>query len=192
MRPRGASAMRDACARRREVDRVVEQVGDRAAQQERVAFARPASSPAQHLDRARRAPRRRPRALAASSSSSGAQRHRRRRVRALRRDSSAVSSIMRSTSSWMRCVSRTMLATKRARSASGIGLLQQLGRAADRRQRALHLVRQRLHVVGDVVAAGERVAHLVVGGADRAERAPPQPRQAEACAARARSARSRR
>ena len=42
----------------------------------------------------------------------------------------------------------------------GLGhrLLQQLGGAADRRERALDLVGQRLHVVGDVVAAGERVA----------------------------------
>ena len=37
-------------------------------------------------------------------------------------------------------------------------LLQQLGRTADCRQRSLDLVRQRLHVVGDVVAAGERIA----------------------------------
>ena len=70
--------------------------------------------------------------------------------------------------------------------AVGVGhrLLQQLGRAADRRQRALDLVRDRLHVVGDVVAAGERVAHLVVGGAERAERAPAEARQARSCAAR--------
>ena len=59
-------------------------------------------------------------------------------------------------------------------------LLQQFCRAADGRQRALDLVRERLHVVGDVVAPGKRVAHLVVGGANDPQRAPAQARQAEA------------
>jgi len=40
-------------------------------------------------------------------------------------------------------------------------------------------MRQRLHIVGHVVAAGKRVAHLVVGRADRAKRAPAEARQAE-------------
>ena len=60
-----------------------------------------------------------------------------------------------------------------------VGLLQQLGGAADRRQRALHLVRERLHIVGHVVAPGQRVAHLVVGRAQHAQRAPAQARQAQ-------------
>ena len=87
---------------------------------------------------------------------------------------------MRSTSSWMRCVSRFDVADE---ACAVLGrhavLVQQLGRAADSRQRALQLVRQRLHVVGHVVAAGQRVAHLVVGGAERAQCTPAQARQAE-------------
>ena len=39
------------------------------------------------------------------------------------------------------------------------GAFQQFGAAADRRQRALHLVRQRVHVLLDVLLAFEAVAH---------------------------------
>ena len=48
------------------------------------------------------------------------------------------------------------------------GLLQQFGRAADGRQRALDLVGEGLDIVGDVVAAGQRIAHFIVGRADHA------------------------
>ncbi|MNK88197.1 hypothetical protein D3C87_1081520 [compost metagenome] len=58
--------------------------------------------------------------------------------------------------------------------------LQQLGRAADRRERALHFVREGLHVVGHVVAPGERIAHFAEAGAHRIDRAPRHARQAQA------------
>ena len=60
------------------------------------------------------------------------------------------------------------------------GLVQQLGRAADRRQRALQLVRQGLHIVGHIVAAGQGIAHFAVGRTERTQRTPAQTRQAEA------------
>ena len=42
-------------------------------------------------------------------------------------------------------------------------LVEQLGRAADGRQRRLHLVRQRLRVALDVLPAFQRIAHLLEG-----------------------------
>ncbi|MNG17844.1 hypothetical protein D3C84_1018620 [compost metagenome] len=55
------------------------------------------------------------------------------------------------------------------------GLLQQLGGAADGRQRALDLVGEGLHVVGHVAAAGEGVAHLAQAAAQGVDRAPQHP-----------------
>ena len=183
---------RDRPPARREVERVVDQVGERAAaagtrRRRTMASPRPARSSTSQA--ARRAARLRAAARPLPPARAG---------RPARRASRLLPRLERG--QLHHPVDQLLDALRLAHdvgdeaAAVGVGhrLLQQLGGAADRRQRALHLVRQRLHVVGDVVAAGERVAHLVVGGADRAERAPAEPRQAEASAARARSARSRR
>ena len=169
---------RDAAACGREVDRVVDQVGERALEQERVARDHRVGLAGQHLER-------------------DAARQRRRRCarrdlggdRAQRDRLGAIDALPRLERGQLHhAVDQLLDALRLARDvgdkARTVGvahrLLQQLGRAADRRQRALHLVRHRLHIVGDVVAAGERIAHLVVGRAERAERAAAEARQREA------------
>ena len=57
--------------------------------------------------------------------------------------------------------------------------LQQLGGAADRRQRALHFVREGLNVIGDVVASGQCIAHFPETAAQRVDGAPDHARQAQ-------------